>query len=144
MLILAPVTSAISPFKMNSAKIAQCRRIVGMRDAGLTPSEISWELGISRTIVYKWLQRWDEEERLDDHPKEQLELEVTPRTVRKRLHEAGIHHRKEKLSERHREHRLRFTDEGLYADEVLDFWDREVWSDKKSFCSTSHSLLAQE
>lgn len=159
---------------MNSTKVAQRGRIVGMRDAGLTPSEISRELGISRTTVYKWLQRWDEEECLDDHPKsgrprettpaqneairegaaadpftnavairEQLQLEVTPRTVRKRLHEAGIHYRtpavKEKLSVRHREHRLRFAQ--LYADQDLDYWGRVVWSDEKSFCSTSHGKL---
>lgn len=43
------------------------------------------------------------------------ELDVAPRTVRRRLHEAGRHHRtpanKEELSERNIADRLRFCDQ---------------------------------
>ena len=47
-------------------KVTQRGRIIGMRDAGLTHSEIAREFGISRTTVYLWLRRWEEEGNLKD------------------------------------------------------------------------------
>ena len=105
-------------------KLSQRGRIVGMRESGLTPTQIARELGLSRTTVYLWLKRWEEEgnlkdkrrtgaprkttaaedrhivERVEANPfsnavevREQLQLEVSSMTVRRRLHESGIHHR---------------------------------------------------
>ncbi|XP_037776235.1 uncharacterized protein LOC119573203 [Penaeus monodon] len=104
-------------------KIENRGRIIGMRESGLSPSEISRELGISRSVIYRWIKRWEEESTLNDRPRsgaprkttedqdaqiremveanpftnavsiqEELQLPVTSRTVRKRLHADGIHH----------------------------------------------------
>lgn len=155
-------------------KIALRGRIVGMRDGGMSNTDIARELGIDRKTVYRCLKRWDEEGNLADKPKSgaprkttraedelimqasqrnpfsnavalqsELQLDITARTVRKRLHEAGIHHRipaiKGFLTDTHRQNRLQFALEHEY--EGLDFWSRVIWSDEKSFCSTSHGKL---
>ena len=75
--------------------------------------------------------------------REELDIEVSDRTVRKRLHAAGIHHRrpaiKEKLTDLHRANRLRFAQR--YAGEDLDFWGKVIFSDEKTFASTTHGQL---
>lgn len=72
--------------------------------------------------------------------RDSLQLEVSARTVRRRLHEAGIHHRtpalKERLTEQHRAGRLAFAQ--LYSEQDEDFWRRAIFTDEKSFSSTSH------
>lgn len=69
-----------------------------------------------------------------------LHLDVTARTVRRRMHSAGVHHRtpaiKEFLTQEHREGRLRFAQQ--YVNSQDDFWERVIWTDEKSFRSTSH------
>lgn len=75
--------------------------------------------------------------------RDSLQLNVSATTVRRRLHAAGIHHRiaatKEKLLERHRMERLRFAQQ--YVQEGLDFWGSVIFSDEKTFFSTSHGQL---
>ncbi|KAK4323035.1 hypothetical protein Pmani_006219 [Petrolisthes manimaculis] len=41
--------------------IAQRAILVGMRDAGMTPSEIAMQKGLDVRTVRKWLQRSDED-----------------------------------------------------------------------------------
>lgn len=72
--------------------------------------------------------------------REDLGLEVSSMTVRRRLHGAGIHHRtpakKELLTERHKAGRLQFAQR--HAAMGMDFWGRVVFTDEKCFSSTSH------
>ncbi|XP_069988597.1 uncharacterized protein [Penaeus vannamei] len=136
-----------------------------MRESGLSPSEISRELGISRFVVYRWIRRWEEEGTLNDRSRsgaprrttadqdaqiretveanpftnavkiQELQLPVTSRTVRKRVHADGIHHRtpavKARLTERHRQGRLQFAQQ--HIDKDLDYWGRVIWTDEKLF-----------
>lgn len=64
--------------------------------------------------------------------RERLQLQVSVDTWRKRLHQAGIHHRIPAMKER----RLEFADQHVHKDH--DFWSRVVFSDEKSFCSTNN------
>lgn len=149
-------------------------QIVGMRNSGSSVCSISRQLGICRSTVRKWLQRWEESGNLLDLPRcggprkttaeqdrrivdeirrtpicnavlvqRNLELDVCTRTVRRRLHESGYHHRtpavKEKLEERHRDARLQFAQR--FAHEDLAFWGRVIFSDEKTFLSTTHGRL---
>ena len=72
--------------------------------------------------------------------REQIQLQVSRKTVCNRLHEAGVHHRipaeKENLTERHRNRRLVFAQQ--YVNMDLDYWGRVIFSDEKSFSSTTH------
>lgn len=72
-----------------------------------------------------------------------LNLDVSEWTVRKRLHEAGVHHRiparKEKLTDRQREGRLQFALQ--HRDKEEEFWKRVVWTDEKTFNSTNHGRI---
>lgn len=72
-----------------------------------------------------------------------LRLDVSTETVRRRLHESGVHHRtpalKGKLEERHRLARLEFAQR--YAQEGLEFWGRVIFSDEKTFLSNTHGRL---
>ena len=99
-------------------------QFVGMRNAGLSISEIARQMGVSRPTVRTWLHRFEESGDLSDMPRagrprqtsaaddgriladvhdhpftnavatsERLRLGVSARTVRRRLHERGIHHR---------------------------------------------------
>jgi transposase len=72
-----------------------------------------------------------------------LHLPVTDRTVRRKLHSAGIHHRvpsvKEKLTQGHRDKRLQFATE--YAHRDMDFWSRVIFTDEKTFASHNHGRL---
>ncbi|KAK4309825.1 hypothetical protein Pmani_018586 [Petrolisthes manimaculis] len=72
--------------------------------------------------------------------RDSLHLDVCERTVRRVLHEAGVHHRtpakKEYLNDQHREGRLRFAQQ--YVDKAEDFWKRVIWTDEKTFSSTCH------
>ena len=75
--------------------------------------------------------------------REQLQLDVSAQTVRRRLHAAGIHHRtpakKQVLTPRHREVRLRFAE--AHVQEDIEYWAHAVFTDEKTFCSTSHGKL---
>lgn len=75
--------------------------------------------------------------------REELHIDVSNHTVRRRLHEGGLHHRtpavKEVLSDRHRAMRLHFAQQ--YVDKDLDFWGRVIFTDEKTFRSTSHGRL---
>jgi transposase len=72
-----------------------------------------------------------------------LHLAVTPRTVRRRLHEANIHHRipacKHFLTEQHKEARLHFAQ--LHANKTQDFWEQIIFTDEKTFRSSDHGKL---
>lgn len=69
--------------------------------------------------------------------RESLHLDVSNMTVRRVLHEAGLHRRtpakKEFLTDQHREGRLRFAQQ--YVDRPEDFWKRVIWTDEKTFSS---------
>lgn len=75
--------------------------------------------------------------------REQLGLEVSHRTIRRRLHESGIHHHvpatKGRLEERHVRDRLAFA--RTYVMRDLNFWARTIFSDEKTFSSTNHGAL---
>ncbi|KAK3885555.1 hypothetical protein Pcinc_008351 [Petrolisthes cinctipes] len=155
-------------------RIALRGRIIGLHDAGKTPSEIPHELGLKKDTVYLWLRRWNEEGKLEDHKRtgrrrvtdanqdrmlrnaaeaspfstsvaltQESGLPISARTVRRRLHEQGIHHRtpavKEKLTERHRKIRLQFASDHVAYD--MDILGRVVFSDEKTFSSTTHGLM---
>lgn len=70
----------------------------------------------------------------------QLQLQVSVYTVRKRLHNSGVHHRtpakKPKLTEAHRMARLRFAQR--YVNEDMQLWGSVVFSDEKTLCSSTH------
>ena len=72
-----------------------------------------------------------------------LQLPVSTATVRRRLHEAGVHHRtpaiKGKLEDRHRLNRLHFAQR--YAEEDMEFWSRVIFTDEKTFMSNTHGRL---
>ncbi|MPC69979.1 Transposable element Tc1 transposase [Portunus trituberculatus] len=73
----------------------------------------------------------------------ELQLQLSPGTVRNRLHEAGIHHRtpavKGKLTDEHRAARLEFAQQ--HIDNGLDYWGRVIFSDEKTFTSNTHGRL---
>lgn len=75
--------------------------------------------------------------------REQRRLDVSTRTIRRRLHEAGVHHRvpakKGGLLPRHVRERLEFAQNYLARD--LDFWGRTIFTDEKTFSSTAHGAL---
>lgn len=75
--------------------------------------------------------------------REALQLQVSVTTVRRRLHEVGIHHRvpaaKERLTAEHRAGRLAFANR--HVGKGLDFWSRVVFTDEKTFNSTNHGRL---
>lgn len=64
-------------------------------------------------------------------------------TVRRRLHEAGVHHRvpaaKDRLTQQHRDGRLQFARE--HVKKGYDFWERVIWTDEKKISSTNHGQL---
>lgn len=72
--------------------------------------------------------------------RDQLHLDISPATVRRRLHKADIHHRtpakKGKITEEHRLSRLEFAER--YRDEDLQFWGRVIFSDEKCWSSSTH------
>lgn len=75
--------------------------------------------------------------------RDNLHLEMSSDRVRRRLNERGLNHRipaeKEKLTERHRELRLRFAE--TYVNKDLAFWGTVIFSDEKTFASTTHGQL---
>ncbi|KAK3875814.1 hypothetical protein Pcinc_019334 [Petrolisthes cinctipes] len=44
-------------------------RIIGMREAGYSISDISRDLGLTRQTVQRWLTRWEESGNLEDRPR---------------------------------------------------------------------------
>ena len=68
---------------------------------------------------------------------------LTIQTYRKRLHEAGIHHRvpatKPFLTERHKEQRMAFALQ--YYPKDYSFWRYVVFCDEKTFSTTDHGQL---
>lgn len=147
-------------------------RIIGHLECGRSSRDTANALGISRSTVQRWIQRWHESGDLRDCPRgrpprvttpevdqrirqtseddpienhavrirEMLNLEASVHTVRRRLHEQGRHHRtpapKQALTEEHCAYRLLFAQ--AYVEKDLDFWGRVVFTDEKTFCSTSH------
>ena len=75
--------------------------------------------------------------------RDRLQLPVSANLIRRRLHENEIHHRtpakKQKLTDRHHQLRLQFSQQ--YLDEGLDYWSRVIFSDEKTFASTSHGKI---
>ncbi|KAK4316369.1 hypothetical protein Pmani_012498 [Petrolisthes manimaculis] len=75
--------------------------------------------------------------------REYLRLDLSAETIRKRMKEMGFRHRtpaiKPKLTERHQELRLQFAQQ--YVHQELNFWGRVIFSDEKTFSSTSHGKL---
>ncbi|KAK3882312.1 hypothetical protein Pcinc_013305 [Petrolisthes cinctipes] len=75
--------------------------------------------------------------------REAVGLQVSMTTVRRRVHAAGNHHRapakKERLTDAHRAARLAFAQE--YAAKDMEFWERTVFTDKKTFNSCSHGRI---
>ena len=75
--------------------------------------------------------------------RDNLNLDISARTIRRRLHEGNIHHRtpaiKQKLTDQHRASRLLFAQQ--YVDRDLDFWGRVIFTDEKTFSSTSHGKI---
>ncbi|KAG7163712.1 Transposable element Tcb2 transposase-like 10 [Homarus americanus] len=83
--------------------------------------------------------------------RDELQLNVSNETVRRRLHEAGMHHRsgmvmnnqvpasKERLTDQHRAARLAFARQ--YISEGLDFWSIVLFSGEKTFASTNHGQI---
>ena len=156
----------------NQADRASVRnRIVGMKMAGSSPTEIARTLAISKTTVYLWLKRFEEQgnvktKKIPGAPKQTtaeenrkiiqevranpftnstdiartLQLTVSPRTIRRRLHEAGLRNRaaatKDVLTATHKERRLQFAQQ--HIEEDLSFWGRVVFSDEKTFSSSTH------
>lgn len=72
--------------------------------------------------------------------RETLHLQVSATTVRRCLHETGIHHRvparKERLTAAHYAGRLDFANQHIGHD--LNFWLRAVFTDEKTFNPFSH------
>ncbi|KAK4318814.1 hypothetical protein Pmani_010237 [Petrolisthes manimaculis] len=75
--------------------------------------------------------------------RESFHLDVSERTVRRVLHEAGVHQQhhqtpanKEFLTDQHREGRLRFAQQ--YVDKPEEFWKEVIWTDEKTFSSSCH------
>lgn len=72
-----------------------------------------------------------------------LGLAVSAGTVRNRLHKARVHHRapaiKEVLTERHQQARMEFAQQYVHMN--LQELGRVVFSDEKTFSSTSHGRL---
>lgn len=75
--------------------------------------------------------------------REELSLEVSAETVRRRLHQAAIHHRvpakKELLTDAHRAARLAFARQ--YVGKGMEFWERTIFTDEKSFSSSNHGKI---
>ena len=69
-----------------------------------------------------------------------LQLSASVDTVRERLHSNGIHHRspaiKDFLTDKHKQSRLQFAQQ--YLDKDMDFWSRVIYTDEKTFSSSSH------
>ena len=69
-----------------------------------------------------------------------LQLTVSPRTVRRRLHAAGLHNHaaatKDMLTSAHKDKRLHFAHE--HVGEGMDFWGRVIFTDEKTFSSSTH------
>ena len=75
--------------------------------------------------------------------KRNTQVNVGVHTVRKRLHEAGLHHRtpatKPFLTHTNREQRLGFALQYLPAE--VSFWEKVVFCDEKTFASDDHGPL---
>ncbi|KAK3878657.1 hypothetical protein Pcinc_016718 [Petrolisthes cinctipes] len=75
--------------------------------------------------------------------KEAMGLQASMSTVRRRRHSAGIHHqtpaKKERLTDAHRTARLAFAEQ--YVDKGMEFWDRKVFTDEKTFNSSNHGRI---
>ncbi|KAK3860803.1 hypothetical protein Pcinc_033171 [Petrolisthes cinctipes] len=75
--------------------------------------------------------------------REQLSLEVSADTVRRRLHQEGILHRvpakNEYLADIHGAARLIFAQQ--YVEKGMEFWVRTIFTDEKSFSSSNHGKI---
>ncbi|KAL7643030.1 UNVERIFIED_CONTAM: hypothetical protein RMT77_006319 [Armadillidium vulgare] len=73
----------------------------------------------------------------------QLQMNCSDETIRRRFHEAGIHHRipavKDKLTDQHKAARLAFARK--YVQEDVNYWSRVIFTDEKTFPSTNHGSL---
>jgi transposase len=75
--------------------------------------------------------------------KRQLRMDCSSSTIRRRLHEAGIHNYrpaiKPMINEEHREARLEFAQ--AYAEMSQAYWDLAIFSDEKTFRSDQHGKV---
>lgn len=77
--------------------------------------------------------------------RENLQLNVTVQTIRRRLREAGVQHsfpaKKDRLMDQHRVDRLDFARQ--YVGKNLEFWSRVVFTGEKMFTRTNHDRIPQ-
>lgn len=160
--------------KRQETSLAIRRVIIELHKNNILPIEISRKLNISRTTVFRWIKRFNEEENLQNQPRkgrprcttreqdeqivakvisqpittaakvnQELGLQISNVTVRRRLHNQGIHHRrpaiKPSLSQNHQEQRVAFALQ--YLPFESGFWDNVIWCDEKTFASDDHGIL---
>lgn len=144
-------------------------RIVSLHEDGLPVAEIMRRTGVTRNTVRLWITRWETHgnvsvARRTGRPRcttdlqnqrivrqfeangftrvrnVAIEVNVSTSTIRRRLEDAGWHHRhparKLKLTQRHKDERLEF------ARQYLDFdFQNVVFSDEKTFSSSECGRL---
>lgn len=75
--------------------------------------------------------------------RDELQLNVSTETIRRRLQEAGIYQglpmEQEWFTDEHRASRLTFAQK--YVDKDLDFWSRVVFTDEKKFITSSQGKI---
>lgn len=155
---------------MASLTLQQRSEIIFLHENGLTISAISRELNISRFTVRFWIRRHGEEGQITDHRSNSgrrpiltaaqitdmvrhyeghgftptsyfaVLYDVSPRTIRRALHSAGLHYRhhaiKVELQPHHKTARLHF------ARQYLDYdWSNVIFTDEKTFKSSQIGRL---
>ena len=144
---------------MTRLRLSKCDQIISLISSVSKVFFISFNVGQRNFFPTarrprSWVTTPEENERILRAPaetrfttataiREALHLQVSATTVRRRLHEAGLHHRvparKERLTAAHRAGRLDFANQHIGHD--LNFWSRAVFTDEKTFSSFNHGRL---